>query len=53
MCIRDSASHDGIFEGTMELYVHNAEDLNKMLENLRRIRSMNKVTRIEENLEES
>ena len=47
------ASHDGIFEGTMELYVHNAEDLNKMLENLRRIRSMNKVTRIEENLEES
>ncbi len=46
------ASHDGIFEGNMELYVHSAEDLNKLLENLRRVRGVNRVTRVEENIEE-
>lgn len=45
------ASHDGVFEGEIELYVHSINDLNKMIINLGKIKGVDKVTRIE-NVEE-
>jgi guanosine-3',5'-bis(diphosphate) 3'-pyrophosphohydrolase len=45
------ASHDGIFEGEMELYVHSVTDLNKMISNLSKIKGIEKVSRVE-NIEE-
>lgn len=45
------ASHDGIFEGMIELYVHNVNDLDKLILNLGKIKGVEKVTRIE-NIEE-
>jgi len=45
------SSHDGIFEGEMELYVHSINDLNKLLVNLGKIKGVEKVSRVE-NLEE-
>jgi GTP pyrophosphokinase len=41
------SSHDGIFEGEMELYVHSINDLTKLITNLGKIKGMEKVTRIE------
>jgi guanosine-3',5'-bis(diphosphate) 3'-pyrophosphohydrolase len=41
------SSHDGIFEGEMELYVHSVNDLNKMLTNLSKIKGVEKVSRVE------
>ena len=38
-------SHDGIFEGTLSLYVKNAESLSVILENLRKIKGMESVKR--------
>ena len=37
--------HDGIFEGTLSLYVKNAESLSVVLENLRKIKGMESVKR--------
>ncbi len=45
------ASHDGIFEGVLELYVHSINDLNKLIVNLGKIKGVEKVSRIE-NIEE-
>jgi GTP pyrophosphokinase len=45
------SSHDGIFEGSMELYVHSINDLNKLVINLGKIKGVEKVARIE-NIEE-
>jgi GTP pyrophosphokinase len=45
-------SHDGIFEGTIDLYVHNAKDLNNMITNLLNIKGVESVTRVE-NINES
>jgi GTP diphosphokinase / guanosine-3',5'-bis(diphosphate) 3'-diphosphatase len=45
------SSHDGIFEGEMELYVHSINDLNKMIINLGKIKGIDKVSRVE-NVEE-
>jgi GTP diphosphokinase / guanosine-3',5'-bis(diphosphate) 3'-diphosphatase len=45
------ASHDGIFEGELELYVHNINDLNKLIVNIGKIKGIEKVSRIE-NVEE-
>lgn len=45
------ASHDGIFEGTMDLYVHNAKDLNNMLEKLANIKGIEQVSRVEQLVE--
>jgi GTP diphosphokinase / guanosine-3',5'-bis(diphosphate) 3'-diphosphatase len=45
------ASHDGIFEGTLELYVHSVNDLHKLVVNLEKIKGVEKVSRIE-NIEE-
>lgn len=39
-------SHDGIFEGTLSLYVRDANSLNAVLERLRRIKGMDSVKRV-------
>ena len=41
------SSHDGIFEGTIDLYVHNTEDLEKLMKNLRSIKGIESVKRVE------
>jgi GTP pyrophosphokinase len=41
-------SHDGIFEGTLSLYVRDAESLNALQERLRRIKGMDSVKRVTE-----
>jgi len=41
------SSHDGIFEGDIELYVHSINDLNKLIMNLGKIKGLEKVSRIE------
>ncbi|WP_010664431.1 RelA/SpoT family protein [Marinilabilia salmonicolor] len=40
-------SHDGIFEGTIYIYIHNTEDLNNLIFNLMRIKGLHNVTRQE------
>ena len=40
-------SHDGIFEGSMELYVHDVEDLNILIERVQAIKGMDFVRRVE------
>ncbi|PWD99789.1 RelA/SpoT family protein [Marinilabilia rubra] len=40
-------SHDGIFEGTIYLYIHNTEDLNNLIFNLVKIKGLHNVTRQE------
>ena len=39
-------SHDGIFEGTLSLYVRDANSLNAIMERLRRIKGMDSVKRV-------
>jgi GTP pyrophosphokinase len=45
------SSHDGIFEGTIDLYVHNTSDLNNLIMNLIKVKGVEKVSRVE-NIEE-
>lgn len=40
-------SHDGIWEGTIELYVHNTKDLNLLIMNLVKIKGVESVNRVE------
>ena len=40
-------SNDGIFEGRIQLYVHDVDDVNTICENLKKLDSIKKVTRIE------
>jgi GTP pyrophosphokinase len=40
-------SHDGIWEGTIELYVHDTKDLNNLMMNLGKIKGLNTVKRVE------
>jgi GTP pyrophosphokinase len=40
-------SHDGIWEGTIELYVHNTKDLNILIMNIGKIKGVESVYRIE------
>jgi len=40
-------SHDGIWEGTMELYVHNTKDLNLLIMNIGKIKGVESVFRLE------
>jgi len=40
-------SHDGIFEGNIDLYVHNTTDLNNLIMNLMKIKGVEGVHRIE------
>ncbi len=39
--------HDGIFEGTIDLYVHNTSDLNNLIKNLLKVKGLETVRRIE------
>jgi GTP pyrophosphokinase len=41
-------SHDGIFEGFIELYVHDLEDLNLLINTVQGIKGMDSVKRVEE-----
>ena len=38
-------SHDGIFEGTLSLYVKDIESLNELLENIRKVKGIEQVKR--------
>lgn len=40
-------SHDGIFEGTIDIYVHNTEDLNQLINDLKEIKGVTQVHRKE------
>ncbi|WP_027472099.1 RelA/SpoT family protein [Saccharicrinis fermentans] len=40
-------SHDGIFEGSIYLYIHNVEDLNNLIYRLMKIKGVHTVTRQE------
>lgn len=39
--------HDGIFEGTIDLYVHNTSDLNNLITNLIKVKGIEAVHRVE------
>ncbi len=41
-------THDGIFEGEIELYVHNVNDLNNLIMNISKIKGVDKVKRNED-----
>jgi GTP diphosphokinase / guanosine-3',5'-bis(diphosphate) 3'-diphosphatase len=41
------SSHDGIWEGTIDLYVHDAKDLNNLLMSLSKIKGVDAVKRFE------
>jgi GTP pyrophosphokinase len=41
------SSHDGIWEGTIDLYVHDAKDLNNLLMSLSKIKGVDAVKRVE------
>ena len=40
-------SNDGIFEGRIQLYVHDVDDVNTICNNLKKIENVKRVTRIE------
>jgi len=44
-------THEGIFEGDLFLYIHNADDLNNLISRLEKIKGIDNVAR-EENLED-
>lgn len=46
------ASHDGIFEGEISLYIRSSEDLKKIIDNVSAIKGVEKVTRMEKELQE-
>jgi GTP pyrophosphokinase len=41
--------HDGIFDGTIDLYVHNTQDLNNLILNLIKLKGVESVHRVEVN----
>jgi len=41
------SSHDGVFEGSIDLYVHSTSDLNNLIMNLIKIKGVEKVNRVE------
>jgi len=45
------SAHDGIFEGEIEIYVHNINDVNRLITNLTKIKGVMKANRVE-NFEE-
>jgi len=40
-------SLDGVFNGTIDFYIHNVEDLNQMMSDIKKIKGVTKVRRIE------
>ncbi|MDR1895359.1 MAG: RelA/SpoT family protein [Prevotellaceae bacterium] len=43
-------SHDGIFEGFIELYVHDLEDLNTLIKKVQSVKGMDSVKRVEHSI---
>ncbi len=41
-------THDGIFSGELYIYVHNAQDLQNLMEKLEKIKGIDKITRVED-----
>jgi GTP pyrophosphokinase len=41
------SSHDGVWDGTIDIYVHDAKDLNNLLMSLNKIKGVNAVKRVE------
>lgn len=41
-------SHDGIFEGFVDLYVHNTADLNLLIEQMSKVKGIDSIKRIED-----
>ena len=41
------SGHDGIWEGTLDLYVHDTKDVNNLIMNISKIRGVESVTRVE------
>ena len=41
-------TNDGIFEGKIQLWVHDAEDVRAICSNLKKIQNIKQVTRVEE-----
>jgi GTP pyrophosphokinase len=41
------ASHDGIFEGAIELYVHDTNDLDNLMKQLKNLKGVESVKRLE------
>ena len=40
-------THEGIFKGDLFLYIHNTEDLNNLVERLKKIKGIDSVSRVE------
>ena len=40
-------SNDGIFDGKIQLYVHDSDDVNVICNNLRQVKNIKKVSRVE------
>ena len=40
-------THDGIFEGELFIYIHNAQDLQKLISELNSIKGIDKIERVE------
>jgi GTP pyrophosphokinase len=40
-------SLDGVFNGTIDFYIHNVEDLEQMITDIKKIKGVSKVRRIE------
>lgn len=40
-------THDGIFEGDLYIYIHNAQDLQKLISELSKIKGIDKIERVE------
>ena len=43
----DIETNDGIFEGKVQLYVHDVDDVKAICDNLRKIQNIKSVTRVE------
>lgn len=41
------SSHDGVWDGTMDLYVHDAKDLNNLIVSLSKVKGVDAVKRVE------
>ncbi|MBN1145057.1 MAG: bifunctional (p)ppGpp synthetase/guanosine-3',5'-bis(diphosphate) 3'-pyrophosphohydrolase [Bacteroidales bacterium] len=41
------SSHDGVWDGTMDLYVHDAKDLNNLIGSLSKVKGVDAVKRVE------
>jgi GTP pyrophosphokinase len=42
-------TEDGIFTGTIMVYVHDTKHLNHLIDNLKKVKGVNKVERMDQN----